>query len=180
MLDGTIERTLDVPGRQPASLAFDGDDMYVTTIASLFVSAYNLYSNLYTVNVAAGRLVPVDAPVRRLTHAASHESVEETLEDWADAHYERGVNIREMIAQHTPVEIDAYREMPIGEAGEILKELHAGRGSDHNRRETRPYRTGNVIEMSEASIFVLTERRFLVRGESFDDVRHLLFGEVVL
>src|SRR5262249_28902638 len=33
--------------------------MYVTTVASLFVSAYNIYSNVYTVNLAAGRVVPV-------------------------------------------------------------------------------------------------------------------------
>jgi len=32
--DGDIERTLDLPGHQPASVAFDGDTMYVTTIAS--------------------------------------------------------------------------------------------------------------------------------------------------
>lgn len=32
--DGYVDRTLDLPGRQPASVAFDGDDMYVTTIAS--------------------------------------------------------------------------------------------------------------------------------------------------
>jgi carbon starvation protein len=33
--------------------------MYVTTIASLFVTAYNLYFNVYQVNMAAGRLIPV-------------------------------------------------------------------------------------------------------------------------
>jgi carbon starvation protein len=33
--------------------------MYVTTIASLFVTAYNLYSNVYQINLAAGRVVPV-------------------------------------------------------------------------------------------------------------------------
>jgi carbon starvation protein len=33
--------------------------MYVTTIASLFVTAYNLYFNVYQVNLAAGRVVPV-------------------------------------------------------------------------------------------------------------------------
>jgi carbon starvation protein len=33
--------------------------MYVTTIASLFVTAYNLYFNVYQVNLAAGRIVPV-------------------------------------------------------------------------------------------------------------------------
>jgi carbon starvation protein len=33
--------------------------MYVTTVASLLVSAYNIYSNVYRVNVAAGRVVPV-------------------------------------------------------------------------------------------------------------------------
>src|SRR4051812_38291864 len=33
-LEGEIDRTLDLPGRQPASVAFDGDDMYVTTIAT--------------------------------------------------------------------------------------------------------------------------------------------------
>jgi carbon starvation protein len=33
--------------------------MYITTIASLFVTAYNLYSNVYQVNLAAGRVVPV-------------------------------------------------------------------------------------------------------------------------
>ena len=32
--DGTIDRTLEVPGAQPASVAFDGDDMYITTIAT--------------------------------------------------------------------------------------------------------------------------------------------------
>ncbi len=33
--------------------------MYVTTIASLFVTAYNLYFNVYQVNLAAGRMIPV-------------------------------------------------------------------------------------------------------------------------
>src|SRR5262249_32849422 len=33
--------------------------MYVTTIASLLVSAYNIYSNVYRVNVEAGRMVPI-------------------------------------------------------------------------------------------------------------------------
>ena len=33
-LDGTVDRTIDLPGHQPASVAFDGDAMYVTTIAS--------------------------------------------------------------------------------------------------------------------------------------------------
>jgi carbon starvation protein len=33
--------------------------MYVTTIASLFVTAYNLYFNVYQVNLAAGRVIPV-------------------------------------------------------------------------------------------------------------------------
>jgi sugar lactone lactonase YvrE len=33
-LDGTIDQTVELPGRQPASVAFDGDDMFVTTIAS--------------------------------------------------------------------------------------------------------------------------------------------------
>jgi carbon starvation protein len=33
--------------------------MYVTTIASLFVTAYNLYFNVYQLNLAAGRYVPV-------------------------------------------------------------------------------------------------------------------------
>jgi carbon starvation protein len=33
--------------------------MYVTTVSSLFVTAYNLYSNVYQVNLAAGRMVPV-------------------------------------------------------------------------------------------------------------------------
>jgi len=33
--------------------------MYVTTVASLLVSAYNIYANVYRVNVEAGRMVPV-------------------------------------------------------------------------------------------------------------------------
>jgi gluconolactonase len=33
-LDGGIDRTIELDGRQPASVAFDGDDMYVTTIAT--------------------------------------------------------------------------------------------------------------------------------------------------
>jgi gluconolactonase len=33
-LDGHIDQTLELPGVQPASLAFDGDDLYVTTIAN--------------------------------------------------------------------------------------------------------------------------------------------------
>ena len=33
--------------------------MYVTTIASLLVSAYNIYSNVYKVNAVAGRMVPI-------------------------------------------------------------------------------------------------------------------------
>lgn len=33
-LDGTVDQTLELPGHQPASLAFDGDTLYVTTIAS--------------------------------------------------------------------------------------------------------------------------------------------------
>ena len=33
-LDGTVDQTLDLPGLQPASVAFDGDAMYVTTIAN--------------------------------------------------------------------------------------------------------------------------------------------------
>src|SRR6516162_9228470 len=33
--------------------------MYVTTIASLLVSAYNIYSNVYKVNAVAGRIVPI-------------------------------------------------------------------------------------------------------------------------
>jgi carbon starvation protein len=33
--------------------------MYVTTIASLIVSAFNIYANVYRVNVAAGRMVPM-------------------------------------------------------------------------------------------------------------------------
>ena len=33
-LDGTVDRTLELPGFQPASVAFDGDAMYVTTIAN--------------------------------------------------------------------------------------------------------------------------------------------------
>src|SRR5881409_4086098 len=33
--------------------------MYVTTIASLFVTAYNLYFNVYQINMAAGRMIPV-------------------------------------------------------------------------------------------------------------------------
>ena len=32
--DGSVDRTLDVPGHQPASVAFDDDTMYVTTIAT--------------------------------------------------------------------------------------------------------------------------------------------------
>ena len=33
-LDGTVEQTLELPGCQPASVAFDDDTMYVTTIAN--------------------------------------------------------------------------------------------------------------------------------------------------
>src|SRR5213594_1760598 len=33
--------------------------MYVTTIASLLVTSYNLYFNVYQINMAAGRLIPV-------------------------------------------------------------------------------------------------------------------------
>jgi carbon starvation protein CstA len=33
--------------------------MYVTTMASLVVTAYNLYANVYQPNLAAGRFVPV-------------------------------------------------------------------------------------------------------------------------
>jgi carbon starvation protein len=33
--------------------------MYVTTIASLLVTSYNLYFNVYEINRAAGRIVPV-------------------------------------------------------------------------------------------------------------------------
>jgi len=33
--------------------------MYVTTIASLLVTSYNLYFNVYQINLAAGRVVPV-------------------------------------------------------------------------------------------------------------------------
>jgi len=32
--DGNVDRSLDLEGHQPASLAFDDDAMYVTTIAS--------------------------------------------------------------------------------------------------------------------------------------------------
>lgn len=44
-----------------------------------------------------------------------HECVEAVLEDWADLHYEKGVNIREMIAQNCPVEITAYKRDEIDE-----------------------------------------------------------------
>jgi succinate dehydrogenase hydrophobic anchor subunit len=33
--------------------------MYVTTVASILVTAYNLYFNVYVSNLAAGRMVPV-------------------------------------------------------------------------------------------------------------------------
>ena len=33
-LDGKVDRTIDLPGVQPASLAFDGDVLYVATIAN--------------------------------------------------------------------------------------------------------------------------------------------------
>jgi carbon starvation protein len=33
--------------------------MYLTTVASIFVTAYNLYFNVYVPNLAAGRTVPV-------------------------------------------------------------------------------------------------------------------------
>jgi hypothetical protein len=33
--------------------------MYVTTIASLLVTAYNIYVNVYQPNIAAGRVLPV-------------------------------------------------------------------------------------------------------------------------
>jgi gluconolactonase len=32
--DGSVDQTVELPGRSPASLAFDGDVMYVTTIAN--------------------------------------------------------------------------------------------------------------------------------------------------
>lgn len=32
--------------------------MYVTTVASILVTAYNLYFNVYQPNMAAGRLIP--------------------------------------------------------------------------------------------------------------------------
>jgi carbon starvation protein len=33
--------------------------MYVTTLASLLVTAYNIYANVYNPNLAAGRVIPV-------------------------------------------------------------------------------------------------------------------------
>ena len=33
--------------------------MYITTLASLLVTAYNIYSNVYQTNLAAGRVIPV-------------------------------------------------------------------------------------------------------------------------
>jgi len=33
--------------------------MWVTTCASILVTAYNLYSNVYQINLAAGRTIPV-------------------------------------------------------------------------------------------------------------------------
>ena len=33
--------------------------MWVTTCASILVTAYNLYANVYQINMAAGRLIPV-------------------------------------------------------------------------------------------------------------------------
>jgi len=33
-LDGTVDQTVELPGYQPASVAFDGDTMYVTTISN--------------------------------------------------------------------------------------------------------------------------------------------------
>jgi len=47
-LDGKVDRTLDLPGRQPASVAFDGDAMYVTTIAT---------------QTAPGELLRLSAPI---------------------------------------------------------------------------------------------------------------------
>lgn len=41
------------------------------------------------------------------------ESVEECLERWLDANWERGVNVREQIKRDCPVEITAYNRNPI-------------------------------------------------------------------
>jgi len=52
-LDGKVDRTLDIPGVQPASLAFDGDILYVTTIAT---------------ETRPGELLRLDAPVAGRRH----------------------------------------------------------------------------------------------------------------
>jgi sugar lactone lactonase YvrE len=52
-LDGTVAQTLDLPGLQPASVAFDGDVMYVTTIAN---------------ESRAGELLRVPAPIPGRRH----------------------------------------------------------------------------------------------------------------
>ena len=54
--DGTVDQTIELPGVQPASLAFDGDVLYVTTIAN---------------DTRSGELLRMDAPIpgRRHHHA---------------------------------------------------------------------------------------------------------------
>ena len=51
--DGAVDHTIDLPGRQPASLAFGDDAMYVTTIAG---------------DGASGALLRVDAGVSGPRH----------------------------------------------------------------------------------------------------------------
>jgi sugar lactone lactonase YvrE len=54
--DGHVDQTIELPGVQPASLAFDGDVLYVTTIAN---------------ETRSGELLRMDAPIpgRRHHHA---------------------------------------------------------------------------------------------------------------
>ena len=52
-LDGTVDQTLELPGHQPASVAFDGDTMYVTTIAN---------------DSRSGELLRLPAPIPGLRH----------------------------------------------------------------------------------------------------------------
>jgi sugar lactone lactonase YvrE len=52
-LDGEVDRTIDLPGVQPASLAFDGDVLYVTTIAN---------------ETRSGELLRLDAPIAGRRH----------------------------------------------------------------------------------------------------------------
>jgi carbon starvation protein len=46
-------------GKNPAYAGLPAVFMYFTTLASLLVTAYNIYSNVYQPNMAAGRVLPV-------------------------------------------------------------------------------------------------------------------------